>query len=340
MSKISSLDEGYVSGDLSVYPEALDNKDTLNEAVNNAETTLKQGLTYLGKILVVEDSSNFPDTGLLRLVNEDSNQYELLYYGKKTQQGFSDLIRDFAGSRRNTWPKGTKIANAVFAEHHNAIKDAVLNMQSHLGVKDFPASTSLNGILKKLEEKYLSPKPVWRTYPKQGAPPLTVRFQNFSGGDAVRFLWDFGDGSTSIEKNPIHTYNNEGIYTVKLNIITSTGAQGIATKTNYITVDENLKDPFFYVAPKDPTNPNYSIETASSLGEPAQVFQFVDQTDGDISQRFWIFDDGNSEAITDPNIHTYEYTYEKPGDYEPSLLIIFADQKLKRVFLKDEIIVL
>lgn len=340
MSKISSLDEGYVSGDLSVYPEAIDNKDTLNEAKNNAETTLKQGLSYLGKTLVVEDSSGFPDTGILRLINEDSSQVELLYYGKKSQQGFTALVRDFAGSRRNVWPKGTKVSNAVFAEHHNAIKDAIINIQSHLGVEKFPADTSLNGILKKLEEKYLSPKPVWRTYPKSGAPPLTVRFQNFSGGDAVRFLWDFGDGSTSIEKNPIHTYNNEGIYTVKLNIITSTGAQGIATKSNYITVDEDLKPPFFYVSPTDPTNLNYSQETANSLGESAQVFRFVDQTDGDISQRFWIFDDGNSQAITDPNIHTYEYTYEKPGNYEPSLLIIFADQKLKRVFLKDEVNVL
>jgi hypothetical protein len=337
MSRISSLDEGYRSGDLSVYPEAIDTKDTLNEAKNNAETTLKQSLSYTGKNIIVEDVSGFPDAGIIRIINEESGQYELLYYGKKTNFGFTNLIRDFAGSRRNSWVAGSKLSSSVFAEHHNSIKDAILNIQNHLGLKSFPSNDSLNGILKKLEEKYLSPKPVWRTYPKSGAPGLTVRFQNFSGGDAIRFLWDFGDGSTSIEKNPIHTYQNEGIYSVKLNIITSTGAQGIATKSNYITVDENLKTPFFYVAPENSTIPNYSIQTATDLGEPYQIFQFVDQTDGDISQRFWIFDDGNSIAITDPNIHTYEYSYEKPGSYEPSLLIVFSDQQLKRVFLKDTI---
>lgn len=34
--------------------------------------------------------------------------------------------------------------------------------------------------------------------------------------NATRYLWDFGDGSTSTEENPIHDYLKSGIYTVKL----------------------------------------------------------------------------------------------------------------------------
>jgi PKD repeat protein len=34
--------------------------------------------------------------------------------------------------------------------------------------------------------------------------------------DAESYLWDFGDGGTSTDQNPVHTYANEGNYTVKL----------------------------------------------------------------------------------------------------------------------------
>ena len=42
-----------------------------------------------------------------------------------------------------------------------------------------------------------------------------VLFQNNSVS-ALRFLWDFGDGSTSVEESPVHIYQNTGSYTVTL----------------------------------------------------------------------------------------------------------------------------
>ncbi|NLD36288.1 MAG: PKD domain-containing protein [Desulfatiglans sp.] len=47
--------------------------------------------------------------------------------------------------------------------------------------------------------------------------------------------WDFGDMSTSIEQNPIHTYVNKGRYTVNLTV-TGSGENDIVTKTGYINV--------------------------------------------------------------------------------------------------------
>ncbi len=52
--------------------------------------------------------------------------------------------------------------------------------------------------------------------PTVGFGPLTVRFYNRTLGDAESFLWDFGDGTTSTERNPVHTYSEPGIYTVSL----------------------------------------------------------------------------------------------------------------------------
>mgnify|MGYP000188589535 CR=1 FL=1 len=51
------------------------------------------------------------------------------------------------------------------------------------------------------------------------AEDLTVTFTNTSAdadGDALTHSWDFGDGGTSTEESPTHTYADEGTYTVSL----------------------------------------------------------------------------------------------------------------------------
>ncbi len=343
MSRISSLDESYVSGDLSIFPEAIDDKVTLYQAKNNAETTLKQSLSYNGKYIIVNDASAFPPQGLIRIgpKHGESGTFELVYYGKRSESVFSELIRGFAGSIQNNWVAGSNyVSNAVMAEHHNAIKDAILKIESHAGTSASPSSDSLNGILKKLEDKYLAPRPSFRAFPLKGKPPLTINFQNFSGLDTVRYLWDFGDGITSIERNPTHTYSTEGIYTVKLNIITITGAQGATEKSNYISASNSEITSFFYVEPSNPDSPNYSNQTALAESASPQTFNFVDQTDADITQRYWIFGDGSTETSSDPNEHSVSHIYDLPGEYDVSLLIVLSNNSVKRIFLSDKIVAL
>lgn len=50
--------------------------------------------------------------------------------------------------------------------------------------------------------------------PPVGCAPYTVQFTNTGRGTS--FLWDFGDGSTSTEREPQHTFNQHGVYTVRL----------------------------------------------------------------------------------------------------------------------------
>lgn len=45
---------------------------------------------------------------------------------------------------------------------------------------------------------------------------LLVSFQNTSFGNELEYFWDFGDGNTSDEANPQHTYLSPGTYTVTL----------------------------------------------------------------------------------------------------------------------------
>ena len=52
---------------------------------------------------------------------------------------------------------------------------------------------------------------------------LTVQFIDINLGNVKELDWDFGDGNTSADKNPEHTYAEEGVYTVRLSITTKKG---------------------------------------------------------------------------------------------------------------------
>lgn len=64
----------------------------------------------------------------------------------------------------------------------------------------------------------------------------TVNFEDQSDGDPDSWQWDFGDGSTSAEQNPTHTYNSEDNYTVSLTVENDFGSD-TETKTDYISVE-------------------------------------------------------------------------------------------------------
>lgn len=340
VDRISSLDTSYLPGDLSLFPQALDDEESLYRATNNANVLLKQSLSFTGKIVIVEDTSAFPDKGIIRVGPPpgESGQYEMIYYDKKTTNTFQNLIRGFEGSIRGYWKAGQHyVSNSVDAEHHDAIKDAIINMEHDIGLKDSPEAASLNGILKAQETRFLSPKPVFRAFPIIGPPPLQVRFQNFTTGHIIRYLWDFGDGGTSLEKSPIHTYLTEGKYTVKLNVVTSTGAQGVANKREYIEVNSDESVPFFYV---DSVSDPYSVETATALGKTPKEFVFVDQSDGEIIQRNWVFGDNIKFAQEDPDIHHVSHVYQSPGSYIVTCLVSFSSGRLKRVELPEPLVVL
>lgn len=332
LSTLSTLKNNgvdYKTGDLSLFPNMIDDFDSLYTATNNATTISTQTLTYNGKSLIVSDTSTFPDSGLLRLgtAGVDAN-FELIYYANKNATTFYNLARGFAGSLTQTWPIKTSVSNSVQAEPHNATKDALLNIETYIGKSVDPDPNSINGLLTTLENQYLAPKPSFAAYPTSGLPALKVKFQNFSNSEAIRFLWDFGDGGSSSDRSPTYTYVNEGTYTVTLNMVTSTGAAGIATKTDYITVSNNNIIPFFYS----------KLITSDSIAHTAS-YEFVDQTNGVIAERYWVFGDGVNYVETDPYVHSVRHIYNAAGSYNPSLLIVFQNQLTKRVFLQNVIVV-
>jgi PKD repeat protein len=70
--------------------------------------------------------------------------------------------------------------------------------------------------------------------PVAGYEPLLVRFNDTSSGSIAQWQWSFGDGTTSAEQNPNHTYS-QGHYSVSLTVSNETGSNTL-TKSDYITV--------------------------------------------------------------------------------------------------------
>ncbi|MFY1644463.1 PKD domain-containing protein [Methanoculleus bourgensis] len=90
-----------------------------------------------------------------------------------------------------------------------------------------------------------------------GVAPLTVRFTDESTGDPKLWSWTFGDGGTSAEQNPVHTYGVPGTYTVNLTVDNS----ATLSRPGYITV----------TAPKGDFNGNGEVD----IGDVSKVAYMV-----------------------------------------------------------------
>ncbi|HII92472.1 MAG TPA: PKD domain-containing protein, partial [Methanosarcina sp.] len=68
----------------------------------------------------------------------------------------------------------------------------------------------------------------------RGPVPFSVQFTDLSE-NATEWKWDFGDGTISTERNPVHIYSATGKYTVTLTVTNEVGTD-TKTRTDYINV--------------------------------------------------------------------------------------------------------
>ncbi len=64
-----------------------------------------------------------------------------------------------------------------------------------------------------------------------------INFTDLSTGTPTTWLWNFGDGTTSTQQNPVHTYTTNGTFTVTLTATNGFGSDG-ETKTNYVVINK------------------------------------------------------------------------------------------------------
>lgn len=133
-----------------------------------------------------------------------------------------------------------------------------------------------------------------------GIAPLTIAFTDASTGTPELWQWNFGDGATSNEKGPVHTYLSAGNYTVNLTVSNSDSSD---SKLATIIVSENVT-PVFIVA-------NFST-TLTDENDPLTI-QFTDLSQNATLWN-WDFGDGATSTLQNP-----AHTYESPGNYVVSL---------------------
>lgn len=111
-----------------------------------------------------------------------------------------------------------------------------------------------------------------------GQVPLTIQFYNESP-DADSWLWDFGDGETSTERHPAHTYENPQTYTVKLVATTSGESFG------------NIKEDFVRATELDIPVADFTIDPdVESVQAPASI-TLTDASTGTIETAYWEIND-------------------------------------------------
>jgi len=87
------------------------------------------------------------------------------------------------------------------------------------------------------------PSAAFTANPRSGHVPLAVSFTDQSTGGVTLWSWDFGDGATSTEQNPTHTYRKPGTYTVTLTV-TGAGGSDKEEKTGFISALRSRSTPW------------------------------------------------------------------------------------------------
>jgi PKD repeat protein len=77
--------------------------------------------------------------------------------------------------------------------------------------------------------------------PEEGIAPLEVQFYDQSTGNPIKWQWDFGDGTNSIEQYPKHLYTKPGKYSVTLWIKNDFNS-GALVRQDYILVSDVPKE--------------------------------------------------------------------------------------------------
>ncbi len=148
-----------------------------------------------------------------------------------------------------------------------------------------------------------APKAAFLTDVKSGCNQLTVVFQNLSV-NSTTYLWDFGDGTFSAEKNPTHNYNFvKSPFTVKLTAKGDFGCEDQIVMLNYISV----------FAPPTAT---INVSPSRTVKVPDYSFSFKAETEDNIVSYKWDFGDGKTSDKQNIN-----HSYADVGTYKIKLFL-------------------
>ncbi len=129
-------------------------------------------------------------------------------------------------------------------------------------------------------------------------------------GAVTSWDWDFGDGSTSDDMEPIHTYAASGTYNVSCSIVDTMGATNTVIKQ--LTVNPL-------------PNSLFNIGTQVCANNPVEFFDHSTTQTGYITEWFWEFGDGSDTTVYfggDPDV---THIYSGTSTYTVTLTVTNSD---------------
>lgn len=139
-----------------------------------------------------------------------------------------------------------------------------------------------------------------------GCYPLAVNFTdqtNAGSGTITSWLWDFGDGSTSTQQHPSHTYTSARSFNVTLQVRNSNGCVTTLTKTSLIQINTGVLAQF--------TNDN-----PQTCKAPVTINFQNESTGTGVVNYAWDFGDSNTSSLIHPS-----HTYTTNGTYTVKLIV-------------------
>jgi PKD repeat protein len=189
--------------------------------------------------------------------------------------------------------------------------DGTYQLRLRLTLRD---GTNLATVVNNIRVQNQAPTPVPTTTPNLPRPiaaftqdrtigqsPLAIRFVNLSSGNITSFNWSFGDGLSSRDANPTHTFQNSGLYNVTLTVVGPGGSSNVSQQINVQAA----------------TAPTAGFNVSSELGIAPLTVNFQNTTTGNVSSYQWDFGDGTTNTDISPT-----HTYINPGTYNVILTAV------------------
>ncbi len=146
-----------------------------------------------------------------------------------------------------------------------------------------------------------------------------------SDGKVVAWAWNFGEGTSSNDRNPQHRFPDDGTYKVSLIVTDDDGAQS-APYTSQIVVKN-----------AGPVA-RFDLPSGASVGDPVTFsdHSYDQSPSGEVVHVAWDFGDGtfcpgSVDGCDGGDVHNPVHTYTAPGTYTVSLVVIDDDGTLDTI---------
>ncbi|MFA5295420.1 MAG: PQQ-binding-like beta-propeller repeat protein [Methanoregulaceae archaeon] len=246
---------------------------------------------------------------------------------------FSDTSTGIVTTRSWDFGDGTTAwANGTQAVTHTYTFPGSFTVSLTAGNQDGEDTVTRTGYIQ-VRPSGTPPRAWFAASPMMGYEPLAVRFTDRSVGMPTGWQWDFGDGSTASEKNPVHTYTAAGRYTITLRVTSSGGS---SSYSSFVWVREEIVVPTVTPSPTSTPQPGRApialFTVSRAFGLAPTTVQFTDRSFQSPASWHWDFGDGNTSVLQNP-----ANTFTVPGTYPVSLTVANAygeSTTVRRVYVR------